>query len=162
MVIVLTDYHLNIEPLVVTMSTASVINSEHFQSLLVHSLKQFLGGMTRIFNCIIYIHIFSFRLLLSMIFVVDHSVPTIEIDKDRNSIVQSNDDNNIVAEYEHAVNMLLYSIHRLIMTNAKGRNNYRDTKKSRVSINYVVQTGTRHLNYWNKNIQLQGKLQQKK
>ncbi len=58
----------------------------------------------------------------------------IEIDRDKNSIGQVNDDNNIVEEYELIENMLLY--HQQIMKNAKRRQKYCLRRFNR--INYII------------------------
>ncbi len=55
--------------------------------------------------------------MVMKIFVVDHFVLMFEIDKDRNLIVQLNDDNNIVEEHEYVEDMLLY--HQQIKKKAK-------------------------------------------
>ncbi len=129
MVIVLIDYHLNIEQLIVIMSITSVINYEHFQSLQVHSLMKFKNFNRKTFSkSIIYIHIFLHHLMVRKIFVADHFVLIIEIDRDKNSLDQLNDDNNIVEEYELAENMqqqlMLLLIHQQIKTNAKKKEEF--------------------------------------
>jgi len=58
----------------------------------------------------------------------------IEIDRDKNSIDQVNDDNNIVEEYELIENMLLY--HQQIMKNAKRRQKHCLRRFNR--INYII------------------------
>jgi hypothetical protein len=54
--------------------------------------------------------------MVMMLFVVDHFVVTIEIDKDKNSVVQLID-NNIVEKDEYVENMLLF--HQQITKNAR-------------------------------------------
>jgi hypothetical protein len=66
--------------------------------------------------------------MVRKIFVDDHFVLIIEIDRDKNSLDQLNDDNNIVEEYELAENMqqqlMLLLIHQQIKTNAKKKEEF--------------------------------------
>ena len=143
----LADYRLDIKPSIAIMSIRSVTNFERCRWLPIRSLR------TRIFQfcseviAYPYSHIFSYHLMMLKIFVGDHFVKTIEIDTDRNSIVQSIG-SSIVEVDGYVESKMLYR--QRIKKNARRYGWWLNFNRW---ITYIIQTDTRHLSWWNKNIQ---------
>lgn len=86
--------------------------------------------------------------MILKIFVDVHFVVIIEIDMDKNLVVQRIDDNNIVERDEFVANMLLYR--QQIKKTAKMKIKFIIFLVVVESMYYIIQTNTRHLDCWNK------------